>query len=100
MTVCDGEDPDIRIADDVGDVIREYLEIESAIATGPKAWHLAVTLDPTDVAIYFFPKPQPQATELPFVVRDGIHQLGASFGEELDLHREGKRPAISFLICS
>lgn len=74
------------------DVVREYLQVHSAITAGSKAWHFMVPLDPGDMPINFFPKSQTQASELAFVVRNRIQQLGASFREELDIHREGKRP--------
>jgi hypothetical protein len=78
----------------------EYLQVHSAITTESQTRHFVISLDPSDVLINFVPKSQAQTTQLAFVVRDCVQQLSARFGQELDVHRDGKRPAISFLICS
>lgn len=75
MTVRDGENPDVWITDNIRNVVREYLQIDSAITSRALTWQFVVPLNPYDVTIDFFPESQSQSAELAFIVSDRILKL-------------------------
>jgi hypothetical protein len=52
----DGKNPDYLVPDDIGNVLREYLEIDSSIAVGSRARHFGILGYPGDVLIHFLPE--------------------------------------------
>ena len=75
MGVCDSQYPDHLLANDVGNVVRKYLQVYSPIATRTQTRHFMVSFNPSDVLVKFVPKSMTQAAQLTFVIRNRVCQL-------------------------
>ena len=75
VAVSNDHDPDHRIANNVGNVVTENLEIDASIAARAQARHLGVLRRPGDVLVQLIPEPHTQTAQLLFV--DGGQKLQA-----------------------
>jgi hypothetical protein len=72
VAMSNGENPDHLVPNNVGNVVREYLEINPPISAGSQAWHFDILRNPGDVLIHLLPESQAQSA--PQLRRPGLSQ--------------------------
>jgi hypothetical protein len=68
MGTRDGQDPNHPTDLDIGNVVREHLEIDPTVPAPPDARQVRMPSDPRDVMVNLVPKPLAEARLLGFVI--------------------------------